>query len=70
MSLPNTESRLWLLALVLASSPLWGQKLRWRCLGWLRTNDLVSWRSYLAAVYSFVVFGMGRALWLALERLS
>lgn len=60
----------WLLALVLASSPLWGQKLRWRCLGWLRTNDLVSWRSYLAAVYSFVVFGTGRALLLALERIS
>ena len=60
----------WLLAVVLASSPLWGQNLRGSCLGWLRTYDELSWRSYLAAIYSFVVFGMGRALLLALERLS
>ena len=60
----------WLLALVLATSPLWGRRLRQRCSVWLRRHDDFTWRAYLAAVYSFIAFGMGRALLLGLERLS
>ncbi len=60
----------WLLAVILASWPLWGQQLRRRCFDWLRRYEQLSWRSYLAAVYSFVAFGTGRALLLALERID
>ena len=60
----------WLLAVFLASSPLWGESLRRRGFAWLRRNEELSWRCYLAATYSFVAFGLGRALLFALERLA
>ena len=58
----------WLLAVVLATSPVWPRSIAAGCRSWLRGHDRSTWSAYLAIVYGFIGFGVARAMWLVADR--